>query len=194
MDNIFMTDSLYGNYRTRKFTDIWSNVDAFITDWHNSPFYSSENIADSDITLIYYLLYCKYGNSHITNSDEYQWKMKLMSFVWTYSPTFLKRLEIQSTLRNLSESDLLEGGKKINDHAYNPSTIPEGPNVTDGELQSVNEQVKSKYKKSKLEAYSNLLPFLQDNITDNFIVKFKGLFLTIVEPQEPLWYISEEDN
>lgn len=30
------------------------------------------------------------------------------------------------------------------------------------------------------------------DVTKEFLDKFKRLFLTIVEPQEPLWYVSED--
>lgn len=186
--------SLYGNYRTRKFTDIWQDYDSFKAEWEDSPFYTEGYIAPTDLTVIYYLFYSRFGNSHIANNDETQWKYRFMSMIWAYAPTYLKKLDIQAKLRALTEAELIEGTKKIDDHAFNPSTIPSGPNVVDGEIQSVNEQVKSKLKRSKTEAYSSLIPFLKDDIVDIFLSKFKVLFLTVVEPQEPLWYVTDEED
>ena len=54
--------------------------------------------------------------------------------------------------------------------------------------------LKTKLKKSKAEAYAALIPFLKDNIVEDFIDKFKVLFLVVVEPQEPLWYVSDEEE
>lgn len=186
--------SLYGNYRTRKFTDLWNNYDSFKTEWEDSPFYSQNYISNDNLEIIYYLLYSRFGNSHLANSDENQWKCRLFGVIWTYAPTYIRKLEIQSKLRALTEAEIVEGTRRVDDHAYNPSTIPEGPNVVDGEIQSVNEQVKSKLKKSKAEGYAALIPFLKDDIVENFIIKFKTLFLTVVEPQEPLWYVTDEED
>lgn len=186
--------SLYGNYRTRKFTDLWEDYTSFKDAWEDCPFYSANYISNDNLEIIYYLLYSKYGNSHLANSDENQWKYRLFATIWTYAPTYIRRLEIQATLRSLTEADIVEGTKRVDDHAYNPSTIPEGPNVVDGEIQSVNEQVKSKLKKSKAEGYAALIPFLKDDIVENFLEKFRALFLIVVEPQEPLWYESDEEE
>lgn len=186
--------SLYGNYRTRKFTDLWKNYGLFKQEWEDSPFYSQNYISNDNLEIIYYLLYSRFGNSHLANSDENQWKCKLFATIWTYAPTYIRKLEIQSILRSLTEADIIEGTKRVDDHAYNPSTIPEGPNVVDGEIQSVNEQVKSKLKKSKAEGYAALIPFLKDDIVEYFLNKFKTLFLAVAEPQEPLWYVSDEED
>ena len=189
-----MINTLYGNYRTRKFTDIWEDYQSFSTDWVDSPYYSATLVTSTNLQILYYLLYGKYGNSHIAFSDENQFKFRLFSLIWQYAPTWQKELSIQDTLRSLTEADLLEGKKEINDHAYNPSTVPEGPNVVDGEITTINRQTKTKIKNSKLEAYAQLVALLKRDVTEDFLLKFKKLFLVIVEPQLPLWYVSDEEG
>lgn len=84
---------------------------------------------------------------------------------------------------------MLEGSKAINSHGYNPSTeIEEGPNPDEYDIKTVNEQSSQKYQKSKLEAYGTLWNLLSNDVTNDFLIKFKSLFLVIVEPQIPLWY------
>lgn len=78
-------NSLYGNYRTRKFTDIFPNVDTFITGYTNNGI--TTTISQDSAKTLYYLLYSKYGNSHIANSDENQFQYKVWSTIYMYGPT-----------------------------------------------------------------------------------------------------------
>ena len=68
-----MNNSLYGNYRTRTFCDIWNSETSFETDFKESPFAGS--ISDENINLLYYLLY-EYLNKFAS-------KIKILSFLHT---------------------------------------------------------------------------------------------------------------
>ena len=188
-----MNNLLYGNYRTRTLNDIYSKYSEFEDDFNMykgiglNPNFTSQTTPQT----IFYLLSGKYGNSHIANSDENQFKLKLFSTIFQFGPTWEKRLDIQSKLRGMNETDILTGSKQINDHAYNPSTEPSGPNVVNGEITSVNEQSKIKYTKSKVDAYASLYAMLETDVTEDFLGRFKRLFLAIVEPEYPLWYITD---
>ena len=184
--NIF--DSVYGNYRTRTFTDIYPSVEDFITDYTYNGIKTT--ITLDSITTLYYLLYARYGNSHIVNSDENQFKYRLFSTIFMYGPTWEKRLDVQNKLRGLTDKELIEGTKQINNHSYNPSTEPSTSDTE--ELPTTNEQTSTKYKKSKMDAYAILIALLETDVTEEFVAKFKKLFLSIVEPQNPLWYITEQ--
>ena len=85
-------NSLYGNYRTRKFTDIFPNVDEFLAKYRNCGIITP--IQEATLTNLYYLLYARYGNSHITNSDENQFIYKVFALIFQYGPTWEKRLDI----------------------------------------------------------------------------------------------------
>lgn len=180
-------NSLYGNYRTRKFTDIYPDVTTFTNDYNNIGIPTT--ITSENISTLYYLLYAKYGNSHIANSDETQFKYKLFGTVFSYGPTWEKRLDMQNELRTMSDDDLIKGSKQIVNHSYNPSTSPS--TATLEELTTINEQNTNNYKRSKLDAYAFLWDLLATDVTTEFINKFKSLFLVIVEPQLPLWYVTE---
>ena len=184
--NIF--DSVYGNYRTRTFTDIYPSVEDFIKDYTYNGIKTT--ITTDSITTLYYLLYARYGNSHIVNSDENQFKYRLFSTIFMYGPTWEKRLDVQNKLRGLTDKELIEGTKQINNHSYNPSTEPSTSDTE--ELPTTNEQTSTKYKKSKMDAYAILIALLETDVTEEFVAKFKKLFLSIVEPQNPLWYITEQ--
>lgn len=188
-----MNNLLYGNYRTRTLNDIYSKYSDFEADFNMykgiglNPNFTNQTTPQT----IFYLLSGKYGNSHIANSDENQFKLKLFSTIFQFGPTWEKRLDIQAKLRGMNETDILTGSKQINDHAYNPSTEPSGPNVVNGEITSVNEQSKIKYTKSKVDAYASLYAMLETDVTEDFLGRFKRLFLAIVEPEYPLWYITD---
>lgn len=186
-------NSLYGNYRTRTFIDVFPNADDFEEQYNDCGI--PNVITDANLSTLYYLLYSRYGNSHIANSDENQFVYKVFATIFQYGPTWEKRLDIQSKLRNLTDSELVSGAKQIVNHSYNPSTIPSTSDIE--ELPTVNDQNTSHYKKSKLDAYNLLLDLLETDVTGEFLDKFKKLFITITEPDYPLWYVTEiegEDN
>ena len=180
-------DSVYGNYRTRKFADIWPSADAFIQDYQASAIPQKLKVADA--TTLYYLLYARYGNSSIANSDENQFKYKIFSTIYIGGATWAKKQEIQDKLREMTEDDILAGTKAIYNHAFNPQTAP--PTNTVDELEYINEQNTTKYKKSKLDGYALLWAILNDGVTETFLREFRYHFLVVVEPQLPLWYVTD---
>ena len=179
---------LYGNFRTRKFDEIWDNVDEFVDDYKHNGIPAL--ISDDNINTLYYLLYSKYGNSPIASSDEERFKYSLFRIVWEYGPAWEKKLAIQTKLRSLSEDQIIEGSKQIYNNASNPAIEP--GTFTDEELTYINNQNVTKSKKGKLEGYAFLIDLLEDDVTEGFLSKFSKLFLTIVLPEFPLWYVSDD--
>lgn len=180
--------NLYGNYRNKKFTDIWNNVEAFTTDYNNNGI--TTTISETSINLLYYLLYARYGNSTIASSDETQFKYKLFSTVFMYGPTWEKRLEIQKGVRELTLEEVQLGGKAIYNTALNPNQAPTTSALE--ELKYINQQNTTNYLKSKVDAYAIIIDLLETDVTEEFIGEFKKLFLTVVSPELPLWYVTEE--
>lgn len=189
-------NKLYGNYRTRTFNDIYGNIESFKEDFSYysniglDPKFQNVKIVDT----LFYLLCGKYGNSHIANSDENQFKLKLFSYVFQFAPYWEKSLDIQNKLRTLTEDEILAGSKQLTNHSYNPSTEPSGPNVVNGEIKTVDEQHNNKFTKGKVNAYGELFYMLRSDVTEEFIGKFKRLFIYIVEPESPLWYVTDINN
>lgn len=178
--------SLYGNYRQRTFADIFPDVSTF-TDAYNATPLALPEITTLDI--IYYLLYANYGNSPIANSDENQFQYRLWSTIFSYAPTWQKRIEIQKKVRDLTENDILAGSSAIHNHAFNDGGQPSSSSSEP--LDYINDQNVTLYKKSKVEGYAYLISLLETDVTKEFIDMFKPLFLTIVAPELPLWYSSD---
>ena len=71
----------------------------------------------------------------------------------------------------------------------NPGTAPSTSSLE--ELPGIDDQNTTQYKKNKLDAYANLMGLLEKDVTEEFLSKFKNLFLKFVEREIPLWYITE---
>ncbi len=182
----------YGNFRTRQFKQIFESTEQFIEDYKASDIAYNISISDEELSLVYALLYARYGNSTIASDDENQFKYQVYSTIFMYAPTWLKRLQIQEDLRFMSIEELQLGGKAIYNTALNPSGSPSTQSTE--ELSYINQQNTTNYRKSKLEAYSLLTSLLETDVTEQFIGRFKKLFITIVQPDYPLWYVTTPEE
>ena len=177
----------FPEYDTKLFTEIWEEVSDFLYDYSNAGI--PKTISNTNATTLYYLLYAKYGDNPIANRDINQFKYKVLAIIFEYGPTWEKRLDIQSKLRNLSEADLIKGAKAIYNSALNPSVAPS--TATLEELDYINSQNTTNYKKSKMEAYAQLWELLNTDVTSAFVSKFKVCFKQFVRPEKPLIYVTE---
>jgi len=187
-------NNLFGNQINRKFSDVFPDVDVFTESYKSSGLYKDPNkLSDDGITVLYYLLYARYGNSTIASFDEGQFIYKLFSFIFMYGPAWEAKLKLQEEIRKLIDDPdkLAEGAFAIYNHSYNPSTEPE----TDSNLvlKTINDQNTSRFRKGKLDAFAMAAEILKADVTEAFIGKFKKLFLVIVEPNLPLWYETEKE-
>ena len=178
--------SLYGNYRQVKFTDVYPDVATFLSDYTSNGIKTT--ISQDSATTLYYLIYSRFGNSVIASSDTNRFKYDLFGTIFSYGPTWEKKLDIQEKLRNLTDDELFAGSTQIHNHAYNPGTAPSTGTLD--ELPAINEQNTSKYKKDKMSGYAMLVSLLDTDVTESFISKFKKLFITVVQPELPLWYAT----
>ena len=178
-------------YSTLTFNDIWEKAADFKTDFQDSPYAGCISSTTPDtVSLIYYLLYSRYGNSPMANDDVTQFKFKIYTVIFQYGPTWEKKLEIQKKLRELTDDDIRLGSKAVYNHAFNPSEAP-GTGTLD-ELSFINDQNTTNYKKSKVEGYTALWEALSTDITEQFIKKFQYCFKAFVAPELPLLYDPED--
>lgn len=192
-DGAFAGQSYYGSYRTRTFANIFPSFEEFAEAYNASPLkitFAEEGEPGLSLSQLFYMLYAHYGNSHIAYSDENQFVYYLWSIIYQYGPTVIKKREVQDRLRALPEDELTRGGKAIYNHAYNPGTEPSTSTLE--ELRTINDQNTTNYKKSKMEGYATLLALLEEDVVDEFIHKFRRLFIKILSPDYPLLYVSED--
>ena len=186
-------DPLRPEYITKTFQQVYPSFEDFKTDYDFLIPLIAGGITPlkaDNIKATYYLLYARYGNTPIVNNDENQWKMKIMSVIVTYGPTWESKKGIQATFRGLSEADIIQGAKQIYNHAYNPSTEPSTQELE--ELTHINDQNVTNNKKSKMEAYSILWSNLHVDATDEYLNKFKNCFSRFVGDQYPIIYVKED--
>ena len=174
-------------YSTLTFCDVFPDFDSFKTKLTTAIPLS---ITDDDKSLLYYLLYARYGNSPISNSDENQWVYKLAATINIYYPEYAKRKAIQEALRNLTEADLTMGGISITNHANNPSTAPASD--TTAPLPYIDDQLTNNNTTSKMSGYAQLWSILDSDYTVAFLDKFKYLFKRFIAPTD-IVYCTEED-
>ena len=200
MSNIIKTPQ----YSTMLFTDVWDSVSAFKDDYEDIALYTSPTVvdgvtvkagtklSDTSITILFGLLYSKYGNSPLANSDVNQFKFKVFGIMFQYGPSWEKKLEIQEKLRALSDEDIAKGSKAIYNTALNPSSQPSTQSLE--ELQYINSQNTTNYKKSKMDAFTQLWGLIDTDVTGEFINRFKVCFKQFVRPEKPLLYVTDNDE
>lgn len=181
-------------YDTMTFCDVWNSYADFSADYNEAIVNFAQNtspIKANSLKTLFFLLYAKYGNNPIANSDVNQFKYKVWAIIYAYGPTWEKRVEIQDTIRSLTEADLLLGSKQIYNHAFNPSASPSTETLE--ELTYINEQNVTAHKKGKMEAYSFIWEMLHASATEEFLREFKKLFSIAVAPRCAPFYIADED-
>ena len=116
--------SWYGAYRTRTFKDIFESSEDFKQCLNDSPL--SLNISDDELAKIHYMLYAKYGNSHIASSDENQFKAKLQLNMYSYYPVYKRKKEAIEALLVKNEAELRAGQEFLTDNSGNSASSATG--------------------------------------------------------------------
>ena len=192
---MYQGSSLWGNYRTRTFSEIFDSYETFIQQWDTLPFKEAVAADNINMELAYYLLMARYANSHIASLDENRFIFQTFSTIFQYGPMWAKDLKTQAALRALDIEAFRTGVANIINQAANPSTEPTTADTE--ELPFINNQNVSKTKRSVADGYALMYSLLKEDVSEKFIDRFKKLFLTIVEPESPLWYVTykeEEEN
>lgn len=203
--NFFTQHTDYGSSRTRSFADIFPDFETFQNAWSNTVF-SQQAVALSQVipeagsegpqnlNLIYELLLSRYANSTIASSDENRFVLQCMATVFQYAPAWIKRLEIQHTLHemDINDEEFLRGSAMISNISLNPSEDPGTDTMS--ALSTINQQNTNIQKRDKFKALAILEELLKTDITGAFLDRFRPLFRTIVAPQHPLFYTTEETN
>lgn len=186
-----MINSYYGSYRTRTFADIFPSYEDFRNAYEETALKIEFNDYLS-LEQLYLMLYAHYGNSHVAYTDENQFKYYMWAIIYQHGPVMLKNREIQIRLTQLSEDEITKGGHAIYNHAFNPSTEPSTNTLR--ELEYINDQNTTNYVKSKLEGFAALKDLLDNDVVDDFIHKFKRLFIKVLAPDYPLLYATEQED
>ena len=175
--------------RSLKFGEVYNSAEAFYEDYQNMGI--STTIKEASCKNLFYLLYAKFASSHFANTNLVQSKMKIFTTIFKYGPTWERKLEIQKEIRELTLSDLQEGAKQIVNHANNPNTAPSSSALE--ELEFIDEQHQTNYKRNKIDAYGSLWSMLATDVTEEFLNKFKNIFVFVTDEENKYLYVEEED-
>lgn len=179
------------------FSELWSTEEMFVNAYKETgfpqAFEGGSYVTDDDLKLIWLLLIGRFADSTIKPFNTYgAFQIRFMSRVWQHAPAWKKNLDIQNKLRSLSledSSEIYKGSSAIYNTAMNPSTQP--GTGTDQELNFINSQNVTKYKKSKLEGLALLSDLLKNDVTEIFLRRFDDLFKTIIYTGRTLLYETE---
>lgn len=181
--------SFYGGYRTRTFAEVFPTYTDFLDFYKNGAFPQTVTEQHTewggDIHTVYYLLLSRYANHRVASSDEERFKFDLMATIFKYGPTWAKKLEIQYRLCSLTADEIQAGSEAIYNSADHPGKALDNDNEI---LKGVNQQNRTRYVKSKVEAYGQLWATITADVTEEFLSKFKKLFTIDVYPSDNLWY------
>lgn len=186
MNDFYSSNSLYGSYRTRKFSDIYPIVDTFIKDFNSCGIPTM--ITEQNAKTLYYLLLGKYANSHIASTDEHTFTLRLFTIVFSAGPVWEQKLQIQQRLKDLNDDELFTAVQSIYNRAQNPNEETK----TDTILDYITSQDVNKQKRGKLETLMEYYDAFK-NCTDAFLDKFRSLFKVIVIPDDSLLYVESEE-
>lgn len=177
-------------YNTKTFNEIFENAADFKANYDLYQAAAGQlNLMDeTDCAITWQLLSAKYGNNPIANWSEDQFKMKIWQTMFQYGPTWVKRLDVQHKLRNLTDDQIIQGDFSVFNTSLAPDSAP-SPDITG----YINQQNTSNRKKNPLKAYNELLILLDTDVTEEYVSKFKKLFLTVLETRDYI-YVTEGDE
>lgn len=181
-------------YNTKTFNEIYDNSADFLTDYttYETNISNVNKVDNKYVTITWTLLTAKYGNTPIANWSEEQFKMKVFTTMFQYAPTWVKRLDIQDKVRALTETDIITGDKTIYNQALAPNQSPSTTSLD--EVDFISSQNTANKKKSKMNAYNDLLMLLDTDVSQEYIDKFKKLFLYVVKPSYDDIYVTEGED
>ena len=198
---IMYNKSYFQSFDNITFSDLWTTADDFIETYketglpqtyNNSDGTTGTYVDDETLNLIWILMAGRFADSTIKPYNTYgAFKIRFMSRVWQHAPAWKKELDIQNKLRSMSLNDgseIYEGSKAIYNTAMNPGTQP-----TEEELNYINSQNITKYKKSKLEGLAILTDLMKNDVTEQFLRRFDDFFKTIIYSGRTLLYETENE-
>lgn len=159
--------------------------------WQQSPFYN-ESLTETDLKHIYDHLLADYYNWHFIYPDDLGITLNVFKIIDEYYPNVKVRLDLVEQLRNLSLDEFKKSGITINSSGQNPKIATEMDELID----LVDSQNASFQLKSHEQVLRAKFMALYDGIMDEFIARFKPLFVKLYSGVESYLYINceQEEN
>ena len=157
--------------------------------WQQSPFFTEE-ITKDDLHLIYNHLLASYYNWHFIYFDDIGIRLNVMHVIDDYFPNTKIRLDLAKQLRDMTVEEFRKSGMQITSHGQNPKTAKN----MDELISLVDDQTASFQFKSKEQVIRAKFFALQDGIMEDFISRFKFMFVQLYGGFNHYVYFNEEEE
>ena len=179
---------LDSGYNTLLFYEIYPDLATFLASMGELSTLTSV-LTTADLTLLYYMLYAKYGYNPIANESVDIFEMKVATTIYQHGPIWKEKLAIQKKIRDLTDTEIVIGGKQIVNNADNPQTSPSTSSLS--ELDFINHQATNNVVRAKLDAFMAKWDSLRKDATEEFIGRFKHCFTSFVIPVCGVRFIND---
>lgn len=156
--------------------------------WTESPFFTDKFTKD-EIESIYHHLMAEYYNWHFIYMDDLGISLNIMHIIEEYYPNVKCRLDLVEQMRDLSLDEFKKSGIEISSNGANPKIATDMDELIDlVDSQTANFQLKSTEQVLKAKFLS-----LYDGVMDQFIKRFKPLFVKLYSGLSDYVYINEKE-
>lgn len=169
-----------------------TGVDYFWETWQKSPFYMA-TLTKDDLKEIYNHLLAAYYNWHYVYMDDLGIALNTMHIIHDYYPNCKERLSLVSQIRGLTVDEFAKSGIQITSQGSNPKTATDMDELIDL-VDSQNASFQLRSQEGAIRAKFNAL---YDGVMDDFIARFKDLFVKLYNGVNSYLYknpIEEEEE
>lgn len=177
-----MNEELVDRYQ---FRDIFPNYTTFKAKWDDSAFaVTTSQVSADNQKIVFASLFGRYANSTIASIDLERFEVQFFSILWQNVFAWQKKLAIQTSINGMSASDVEIRDTTVFNTAANPSTTPATSAFI--ALTKIDAQNAQQTKRNPLVGWAQLRELIEADFTNQFLDKFKKLFIVIVEGSEGL--------
>lgn len=162
------------------------SISYFWETWTDSPFYLSALTKD-DLKEIYHHLMAAYYDWHFIYPDDLGIKYNVMHVIEEYYPNVKERLSLVAQIRGLTLDAFKKSGINIQSSAQNPRIATDMDELVD----LVDSQVADFQLKSDEQALRAKFMSLYDGIIDEFIERFRYMFVRLYNGVNSYLYINK---
>lgn len=180
--------------KTFQFKELIPNFTTF-KDFYNQELGIDIESATAEDQAIYEhcfkILYNRYCLSNVRYSTKEAFYCEFMIVLDDSVKQYMKRYKLIQKAYALTDAELIELNRAIQNYANNPNTTPTNPLDP---LEYISSQTFQVNVSNKLQAYLLAIETLPSQYDDDFLNKFKYLFIQIFNKDIPLYLDDEEEE
>ncbi|MEG2914910.1 MAG: hypothetical protein RR839_00525 [Oscillospiraceae bacterium] len=157
--------------------------------WQASPFYDA-NITEEQMKTVYDNLLAEYYSWHYKYMDDLGIALNTFKVISQYYPNVLERLSLAKQLRELTLEEYSKSNISINSSGQNPKIKKQMDELID----LVDSQNANFQKKSPEQTIRTKFISLFDGIMDDFLLRFRPLFVKLYTGVNDYVYTDKYDS